>query len=332
VAIFERVGLVVEVSASEIEKALAGGPVGLSLPDTLRTWILFVDEFKAASRELKLLNRQMSISPKHQLRCTVQLYTKLFASAENVRSLVGEGVEDQFNNRFAYLSPSTNDYLLEDRPLFKEVGKAVYLDALASYVASYLNDGVKHLCAMGPIESSKVADSFAEAYQAKRRLQPTFGSLDDAVDDVVAEIRQCLIAYARWQLSGATMPLPDAVQGIGSMLLNTLKRTAVIGYVSRGENSKQRQSAVVLGNAVAFIKSYLALSEDRSTVGKMQYKVDVIAAKLHMRTEPYMGRVRVYGQDGLHKVGDEVADKRGVVVFFDWPTTVRLPPPKKRAK
>jgi hypothetical protein len=328
VAIFQLLGLVVEVSASEIEKAMAGGPVGLSLTDTLRTWILFVDEFKAASRELKLLNRQMSISPKHQLRCTVQLYTKLFASAENVRSLVGEGVEEQFNNRFAYLSPSTIDHLLEDRPLFKELGKAVYLGALAGYVAGYLNDGVDRLCAMGPIESSKVADAFAEKYQAERRLQPTFGSLDDAVDDVVAEIRQCLIEYARWQLSGATMPMPDAVQGLGMGLLNTLKRTAATGYVSRGENSKQRELAIVLGSPVPFIKSYLALSEDRSTVGKMQYKVDVIAAKLHMRTEPYMGRVRVYDR---YEAGEESANKRGVVVFCDLSTTKALPPPKKRA-
>ena len=64
VSIFEKLRLVVEVSTKEIDKALEGGPVGLSMNDTLRAWILFVDEFKAASSELKLLNTQVTLSPK----------------------------------------------------------------------------------------------------------------------------------------------------------------------------------------------------------------------------------------------------------------------------
>jgi len=314
-SIFAQLGLVVEVSAAEIEKAMAGGPVGLSMTDTLRAWILFVDEFKSASSELKLLNTQISISPKNQLRCSVPLYTKLFASAESVRSLVGDGVEAQFNNRFAYLSPSTRDHKIDGRQVFKDVGKATYLGALVSYVAYYLNDGVNRLCAMGAIEASKVADDFVEAYQASRRLQTTFGNLDDAVDEMVAEIRICLAEYAKWTDAGRVMAdTPDVVQGIGQQLLATIKRTAIIGYVSEGGNSKQRKKAVVLGEPVQFIKSYVALSGDRSTVGKMQYKADIIAAKLHMRQEAYSGRVRVYNAVGNH--GVLLADKRGVVVFI----------------
>jgi hypothetical protein len=317
VAIFEALGLVVSVSASEIEKAMAGGPVGLSLADTLRSWILFVDEFKAASSELKLLNRQMSISPKHQLRCTVQLYTKLFASAENVRSLVGEGVEEQFNNRFAYLSSATNAEKLEDRPLYIELGKAVYLGAMVHYVAEYLNDGVDRLRALGDIESSKVADTFIETYQSERRLQSTFGSLDDTVDDMVTEIEYCLNVYNTWKLHGEPNPAPDAVQGIGTQLLATLRRTSNTGYVSIGDGSKQRRWAIVLSNPAAFIKKYVTLSDDRSTMGKMQYKVDVIAAKLHQRTESYSGKVRIYDRDGKNGGGTELDEKRGIVIFTD---------------
>lgn len=317
-AIFSLLGLVVEISAAEIEKAIAGAPVGLSLTDTLRSWILFVDEFKAASSELKLLNSTISLSPKNQLRCRVQLYTKLFSSAENVRSLVGEGVEAQFNNRFAYLSPSTHDQKLEDRSLFKESGKATYVGALVSYVAEYLNAGTDRLRAMGYTESSKTADNFIEAYQSERRLNMTFGNLDDSVDDLVGEIRHCLSEYARWvdEEDGLGIP-PDAVQGIGMRLQQTLKRTACIGYVSQGEGSKQRRKGIVLAGAVQFIKSYLALSDDRSTVGKMQYKADIIAAKLHMRPEPFGGKVRVYDADGKTGHGVLRANKRGVVVFIE---------------
>jgi hypothetical protein len=74
---------------------------------------------------------------------------------------------------------------------------------------------------------------------------------------------------------------------------------------------------IVLGDPVPFIKSYLALSDDRSTVGKMQYKADIIAAKLHMRSESFSGKVRVYAADGKAGHGVVKANKRGIVVFVD---------------
>jgi hypothetical protein len=318
-AIFSKLGIVVDVSTKEIDKALEGSPVGLSMNDMLRAWILFVDEFKAASSELKLLNTQITLAPKNQLRCTVPLFTKLFASAESVRSLVGDGVESQFNNRFAYLSPSTHEQKIEDRPLFKDLGKSVYVGALANYVAGYLNAGVERLRAMGPVESSKVADVFLETYQAAHRLQATFGNLDDAVDDVVAEIRKCLIEYATWaDTDYRSNILPDSVAGIGPALLATLKRSVLAGYISEGDGSKQRQKAIVLSDAEKFVKSYLALSGDRSTVGKMQYKSGEITAKLHMRLETFSAstRVRVYdAETGT----TEKANKRGVVIFLPDP-------------
>ena len=317
VSIFEKLRLVVEVSTKEIDKALEGGPVGLSMNDTLRAWILFVDEFKAASSELKLLNTKVTLSPKNQLRCTVPLYTKLFASAENVRSLVADGVEAQFNNRFAYLAPSTHEQKIEDRQLFQDLGKLTYINAMVSYVAGYLNAGVERMRALGPIAASKAADEYLATYQAAHRLQNTFGNLDDAVEDVVAEIQHCLFEYGLWMFSGdRTIPLPDVVQGIGPQLLATLKRTAVVGWVSGGDNSKKRRYAVVLGDGEKFVKSYLALSGDRSTVGKMQYKTDVIAASLHMRPDPYTSKVRVYN---ARESGVMISDKRGIVIFVEHP-------------
>ena len=318
VAIFAKLGLVVDVSTSEIDKALGGSPVGLSMHNMLRTWIMFVDEFKAASSELKLLNTQITLASKNQLRCTVQLYTKLFASAESVRSLVGDGVESQFNNRFSYLSPSTHEEKIEDRRLFKDLGKAVYIGAVGNFVAEYLNAGVDRLKSLGPVEASKVADSFLADYQAARRLQSIFGNLDDAIDDIVDEIRRCLIEYGKWKMSNNDNP-PDIVRGVGAVLLATLMRTTLIGEISVGAGSRQRYAGIVLGEPEKFIKAYLSLSSDRSTIGKLQYKIDTIAAKVHMRLETYAGstRVRVYnGVDAL------LGEKRGVVVFLTHRPTV----------
>ena len=333
-AIFEALGLVVEISPAEIEKALAGGPVGVSMNDMLRTWILFVDEFKAASSELKLLNRQIAISPKHQLRCVVQLFVKLFASAENVRSLVGAGVEGQFNNRFAYLSPTTRELKLEDRPLFKELGKAMYLDALVSYVADFLNEGVRRLCATGRIEASKVADAYIEQYQQARTLQVEYGTLEDAVDELVDQIRHSLKSFGnRFDPEYGLSTMPPELAGLGPRLVQTLQRTATIGRVSEGNGSKNRRKALVLGQPAEFVKSYIALSGDNSTIGKLQYKADLIVSKLHMRPGTTQDKVRVYAlpdkptalntdknaaKGKLESVTvREIANKRGLVIFLD---------------
>lgn len=325
VAIFTQLGLVVELSSAEIEKAVAGGPVGVSATDTLRAWILFVDEFKSASSELKQLNSQMIISPKNQLRCKVQLYAKIFVSVENVRSLVGNGVESQFNNRFAYVSPCTRDQKLEDRSLYISLGKTVYLGAMVSHVANYLNGEVARMRGMGEIESSKLADNFIAKYQSERRLNATFGNLDDAVNDMADEIRTCLIEYANWYKQGHDdQSAPDIVKGIGLTLLNTLKRNSQVGYICEGDNSKRRLKGIVLGNSVSFIKDYIALLGDHSIVSKMQYKADEIAGKLHMRKEHYRGKVRVY--DSEDEGAKHTANKHGIVVFFpDSPTHTQRP-------
>jgi hypothetical protein len=314
-AIFMELGLVVEVSAKEIDKALSGGPVGLSMPDILRAWILFVDEFKAASSELKQLNSSLTISPKNQLRCAAQLYTKIFASAENIRSLVGDGAEEQFNNRFTYLTPTTHNEKLENRQLFQSLGKSVYRDALVSYVAVYLNAGVERLRAVGAAKASNEADKFISIYQSSRQLNTTFGKLEDTVDEYVDEIRRILIRYAHDSLSGMLFNEFSDTYGLSKDLLDTLTRGAVLGYVNKGKNGKQRYMAIVLRcpHPVPFIKRYLDLNTDRSITGKLQYKAEKIADKLHMRNDSFLKKVRVYenalGSTNMQQI-------RGIVIFL----------------
>lgn len=332
-AIFGRLQLVLDISAAEIEKAIAGGPAGISMVNALRAWILFVDEFKSASSELKLLNNSISIAPKHQLRCSIQLYTKLFCSAESVRSLVGDGVEAQFNNRFAYLSPSTSEQgcKIEDRPLFRDQGKAAYLDVIVFHVANYLNAGVDRMRSLGPFESSKVADAHLESYQAMRRLNIVFGNLDESIDALVSEIKQCLVDYAHWHFitegsserANEMASLPDSVKGIGLTLLNFLKRNAVVGMISVGEGSKTRHKALLLGNPVQFVKGYLNLSPDKSTAAKLNYKADDITALLHTRPGKFSSKVRVYSASGNLQRGKEIANKSGAVIFLDPTLDVR---------
>ena len=317
VEIFSQLGLVVDVATKEIEAAMEGKPVGLSLSDMLRPWVTFTDEFKHASSELKQLNCKMTLSPKNQLRCTVPLYTKLFASAENVRSLVGDGVEEQFDRRFAYLAPATSIAKLEDRPLFRALGNGAYLAAMVSFVADALNDGVKKLKAEGQAESEKIAGNFVRRYQAEHRLSAAFGSIDASIASIADEIRHALIAYGRWKpLDGLYAAKPDAVLGMGAPLEQILLRKADIGFAAVTDRGYLRRRVLILRDPTMFVGRYLSASDDRSAVAKMRYKVDDIVRQIGASGS----RVRLYANSlGQEAAAGRPGDYRpsGTMIFLD---------------
>ena len=100
-----------------------------------------------------------------------ELYMKLFASAEEVQSLVGDqGVEKQFSNRFSLIN--TLDDSLNERPLFIK-SKKVYFDSIKHYVAIILNlqvDQYKAYKALGRVESANKGDRVLAEYHAKNNI------------------------------------------------------------------------------------------------------------------------------------------------------------------
>ena len=307
-AVFKSLGLVCEVSTKEIDSALAGSPVGLSAESMLRAWILFVDEFKSVSSELKQLNNTISLSAKYALKAEVPLFAKVFASAENVRSLTGEGVEAQFDNRFAYLSPTSNPARLDERVLFRSLGKDLYRRALSQYVAEYLNDGVIRLRASGRFEASKVSDEFCQNYQMARKLSAQFGSLDDSVDEVADELREMLVEAGKRIQKGEALDWPlSCLSGLPRPLLDKLKAKTTVGYLSVVDRLDGK-AVLILSHADSIIRGYLDLIGDKSVAAKLGYKVGEIAADLDEGSSPD-GRVHYYLRDG-----DNRKQKRGIVI------------------
>lgn len=319
-SVFKNLGLLFDVSREMIEKVIAGETVGLDPSSIYRCWILHVDEFKAASRELKQLNATMSVTAKYQLATTVDLYVKLFCSAEDVRSLVGDGVETQFNKRFAYVRPP--DAAIDDRPLFKSLGKQVYLDALSAHVADYLNDGIERLTALGKQQASLVADAKVDAYQAARQLETKFGSLEVGMHEIASQIRNVLRRYVEWSdrenerqlMGGGRYCSPSEFIGISTSLFQRIRSQAEIGYFDYND---ERLRGVRVPNASDFVVAYLEQpGANRSTVGKFLHKAAEIAVLTHMlnKEDGPTGRCRVYQRQakGPSEVGTR---RRGLVVL-----------------
>jgi hypothetical protein len=187
-------GLVVETSVKEVEAAFEGKPSGMSATEFKRAFILAMNEFKTVKSEIKQLGSYLELSPKNQLRTRVQIYTKLFMSAESVPSLVGEnGVEDQFANRMSMIK---GDEKLTDRALYK-ADQGRYFRSVQGYVAGELNRLIGEYQALGLEGAERCADTYLSAFLGRHGLDQHYerlsASYPTVADQAVAWIRspQC---------------------------------------------------------------------------------------------------------------------------------------------
>ena len=176
----------VEISVKEIEAALEGKPVGLKPEAFTRALALVVDEFKTVRSELKQLQSEMSLAPKFQMSSKVELFAKIFMSAESVDSLVSSsGVEDQFANRMAMIKGIG---AIESREVFVKYGKAKYQKSLVGYAAKFFNARFSALIDLGLEEANRIADDFITRFNLKYGLKEHFGVISDDIGRIAEEI------------------------------------------------------------------------------------------------------------------------------------------------
>ena len=186
IGVLKNLGCCVETSMKEVEAMLEGKPVGRSAEDFKRAFVLLIDEFKTVKSELKQLQSEISLSPKNQLTCTVEVFAKVFTSAESVSSLVTEnGVEDQFANRMSIFQ---EDGDITKRPLYKQVGNARYIRAVQAYTARFLNDGIAKVQKSGREKAEAEAEEYLNGFIARNGLDTVFQRFSDSLPGLAAEI------------------------------------------------------------------------------------------------------------------------------------------------
>jgi len=187
------IGVVTEISIKQIEAVFEGKPLGKYPESFLRSWVLFFEEFKGVNSELKQLESTMDCRAMGGMAQTVQLYTKLFFSADSVSSLTGNnGVEDQFANRFSYFQETSSP--ITKRAMFLKVGKDKYRQALSFYIAESLNNAVNKMVELGRDKATKHADMMLDKFHAKYTIAKQFGNLEENIQEWVEEMRTQLIS------------------------------------------------------------------------------------------------------------------------------------------
>lgn len=192
--ILAEFGLTVDLSIPEISSLMSGSPVGRSMSDFKRAMVMSVDEFKTMRDEVKRLQNSIDISPKNQLSACVEIFVKLFTSADDVPSLAGDnGVEDQFANRFSFINGVG---VLEKRDKFKACGSGYYFDNVASYFASAVNLKVEEMRSYGRVESENRSAIYLKNFHKKHGIGNNFKRLSMTLDTICEEMVAWFVGYA----------------------------------------------------------------------------------------------------------------------------------------
>lgn len=184
--IFKRMGISVETSMKEVEAMLEGKPSGKSPKDFKSAFVLAIDEFKTVKSELKQLQSEIALSPKNQLQCTVEVFAKIFFSAETVSSLVTEsGVEDQFANRISIFQEKGS---LLKRPYYRKVGNPKYFDSVLKYATGQINRLVEEMRSMGRVGSQTYADQWLDEFIRKYGLDTIYQRFSESLPALAKEV------------------------------------------------------------------------------------------------------------------------------------------------
>jgi hypothetical protein len=292
---FAKLDLSVELSVKELEKMFDGNPVGRRMHEFINAFIVVFDEVKTVKSEIKQINNKAMLSPKFESMCTVELYAKLFLSAENIPSLAGEqGAEQQFVNRFNKFRLTNN---LKNREIFKSFGSALYHDVITEYVAQEIASRVQSYISKGKDQASKDAYDFLNEFHAKHNLGHFIHSLDETVDEYAADIVTLIKAYLAHCHDDNLFVEFNYESHCNHNVFNLLKSLLIVEDKLRGK--------VILKSPAHFVEQYLAARVSHSSKGSLNFKISQIVEEI--------GRADVFyiNHAGGHK------SVRGVLIELD---------------
>jgi len=275
VSILRELGCAVELTVKETEACFEGRPVGKSMVDFKRAFVVVFEEFKSVKSEIKQLQNYLSLSPINQLQQTVPLYSKLFLSAEGVPSLASDaGIEDQFANRFNFLKLEGN---LTHRPKFQEVGRRAYFDSCRNYVASVFNEKIAEYRALGKEQAADSAEKEISHFRSEYGIDKFFTPLSVGLEDLSREFTDWVSRNYRSALE--TLKIherknPGFRPGLDTFIS---KLPAVEREVWSSLKYHEDNQRWYLQNASKLVETWINATFDKSVRGMLVFKRHAIA-------------------------------------------------------
>ena len=111
----EELNILVDMTVKELGKIVEGGPVAKDPMDFRGKVVLNFDEVKYVNADVRNLDKEIRIAPKFQMQASVEIFSKIFCSHDQVTSLADtfSASDRQFENRF-YILERNKEFSLDD--------------------------------------------------------------------------------------------------------------------------------------------------------------------------------------------------------------------------
>lgn len=129
---------------------------------------MIIDEFTVFKKEFKDYTNTMILDPKYELRTEVQLFSKIFLSAESSNSFSG-GVDAQITDRMNVIDKS-NSVKLDYRDKYMQYGNMLYFNCMKHYIYKTITDKIEYYIQQGELESSNQAEQVLKNFYKKHKL------------------------------------------------------------------------------------------------------------------------------------------------------------------
>lgn len=158
---YANLNMLCTLDSNLVKKAFSGDPISIAPNEVINKYALWFDEFDRINSNLKKVENSIELSPKHQMRSSVQVYAKIFTSADPVDSLISaRGVESQFKNRFSYINHSESKVSL--RQTCDNMG--ITITELSKHVTHYIVKETNYYLSLTNIDAEKELFDVADKY------------------------------------------------------------------------------------------------------------------------------------------------------------------------
>jgi hypothetical protein len=285
-SIFKDLGLLVECRTDDFKS-----PSPLRAGEFRNSFVMLINEFTIFKKDYKNLIYNMILDSKNQLRTEVELFAKIFLSAEASNSFV-DGVDKQITDRVNQIYKNTK-LELKDRQVFKEYDSSIYYNVVYHYVYHFFKSTIQQYIDLGEINASKRASKVLREFHNIYKLDVEL--LDDKVKKVFWNTIFNIIDY-----------IDDESH------LNNIEREVAKNIIVKKDHTNQEVEAYYI-KQFKKVFELIMKNEDEEFYKKARYKTSQIHTILGIKKED-IGKAHTVNKKSLKAFK---FSKRDIIEFQD---------------
>ena len=272
--LLKSLGIALEMDYSNIANKATNS---INALEVRNSFVLIIDEFTNFSQEMKKITHEIDIVAKYESRQIVEVYLKIFLSAEDVGSFTG-AVDKQIANRVSQIKIDKS-VDLGDREVFKKYGNEKYSAYLKRYIYIALTNRMSSYLKLDRFKASKVADKNVQKFHNKFKLKVVTDTLHNALEIAKFGLLE-MAEMATLSDSQMNIFVPDIYKNIHQNVM----------LISGGKYAGH----IIVKSPTKTIEAILRNVSSEADYKKLRFKISEVENKL--RTESYPLKIKQNGK------------------------------------